>query len=125
MLGSAYLVAFAATARPEESLLFYRDVLGLTLVEDTEFATVYSANGTMLRVQKVTTVADIRYTVIGWNVIDIESCVARLFRQGIELERYENLSQDKHGIWTVPDGAKVAWFKDVDGNTLSLTQPIT
>jgi len=35
---------------------------------------------------------------------------------------YEGLGQDSDGVWATPDGALVAWFRDPDGNTLSLTQ---
>jgi hypothetical protein len=46
----------------------------------------------------------------------------RLNEQGVALERFDGLLQDELGIWAAPGGARVAWFKDPDGNTLSLTQ---
>jgi hypothetical protein len=40
----------------------------------------------------------------------------------VRFERFEGFPQDDLGVCTFPDGARVAWFKDPDGNTLSLTQ---
>jgi len=61
-------------------------------------------------------------TVLGWQVPDIESAVRDLVRAGVRLERYEFLKQDELGIWTSPPGARVAWFKDPDGNVLSVSE---
>ena len=122
MLTNATLTAFSATSKPAESLAFYRDVLDLGLIADTPFAIVLDANGTSLRIQKVETVMAPAYTVIGWEVADIQASVDGLLERGVAFERYEGLPQDERGIWSTPDGAMVAWFKDPDGNTLSLSQ---
>jgi hypothetical protein len=45
-----------------------------------------------------------------------------LQKKGVRLERFPGLDQDELGVWSAPGGAKVAWFKDPDGNTLSLSQ---
>jgi predicted enzyme related to lactoylglutathione lyase len=77
----------------------------------------------MLRVQKVKEVPEAKYTTLGWNVPDIEAKVNELEKAGVQFERYGFPGQDEKGIWTVPGGAaKVAWFKDPDGNILSLAQ---
>jgi catechol 2,3-dioxygenase-like lactoylglutathione lyase family enzyme len=122
MLAKSKPICFAATTQPIVATKFYREVLGLKLVQDTPFALVFDANGTMLRVQKVQTVVQAGYTVLGWEVADIGASVGELAKKGVRFERYEGLPQDKSGVWTTPDGSKVAWFKDSDGNTLSLTQ---
>jgi hypothetical protein len=62
------------------------------------------------------------WTVLGWAVPDIEATLAELAGRGVAGLRFENLPQDEQGIWTTPDGSKVAWFHDPDGNTLSITQ---
>jgi len=82
---------------------------------------VCDANGTTLRVQKVKSVTIPRYTVLGWEVLDIVQTVQELSGKGVRFEYHAALSQDEHGIWKTPDGAMVAWFKDPDGNTLSFT----
>lgn len=122
MLKTAKLVGFVATAKAAAAKKFYRDTLGLRLVEDSPFAIVFDANGTMLRVQKVERVSPAGYTALGWDVVDISAEVKRLSQKGVRFERYEGMSQDDAGIWTSPSGARVAWFKDPDGNLLSLTQ---
>jgi len=115
-------VSFVAAADAGRALRFYRDVMGLELVEDTPFALVFSDNGQMLRVQKVRDHAPAAHTVHGWSVDDIEAEIANLTSKGVEFLRFEHLDQSPLGVWTSPDGHKVAWFKDPDENNLSLTQ---
>ena len=122
ILSSGKLIAFAATTSPAVAKLFYSETLGLSFVEESPFALVYEVNGTMLRVQKVDRLAPSGYTTLGWEVEDIRSMMKRLTEKGVHVEKYPGLDQDDDGIWTTPDGAYVAWFKDPDGNVLSLTQ---
>ena len=123
MLGSCKVVALVATADSARARVFYQDVLGLELVSDDMFAAVFNAGGTMLRVTKVPEAVTAPYTVLGWQVSDIHTVVAGLAAKGVEFQRYAGMAQDDLGIWTTPGGAaKVAWFKDPDGNTLSLTE---
>jgi catechol 2,3-dioxygenase-like lactoylglutathione lyase family enzyme len=122
MLNSSNVVAFVATGRPDEAKRFYEETLGLRLLTDDAFAVVFDANGVMLRVQKVQEHNPPPYTVLGWDVADIHASVKELSGRGVSCERYEWLGQDDSGVWTSPSGAKIAWFKDPDGNTLSLTQ---
>jgi len=123
MLDSAFVIAFSVTRDPAKALQFYRDVLGLTLVEDSPYALVFDANGTMLRVQKVADYTPQPFTHVGWKVADIRKVAAELAGLGVEMERYPFLQQDGLGTWSSPDGsAVVAWFKDPDGNLISLTQ---
>jgi catechol 2,3-dioxygenase-like lactoylglutathione lyase family enzyme len=123
MLGSAQLVAFVATRDPAKAKEFYRDTLGLGLVSEDGFAVVFDANGVMLRVSTVREIALAQYTVLGWEVSDIVAKVQELGQAGVKFERYSFPGQDEMGIWTAPGGmARVAWFKDPDGNVLSLSQ---
>ena len=122
MLNQSKVVAFVATSRPDEAKSFYQETLGLRLLTEDAFAIVFDANGVMLRVQKVQEQMPPPYTVLGWDVSDIHASVKELSSRGVECERYEWLEQDESGVWTAPSGAKIAWFKDPDGNTLSLTQ---
>jgi catechol 2,3-dioxygenase-like lactoylglutathione lyase family enzyme len=122
LLGSQELVAFVATRDPRRAKTFYRDTLGLPLVSEDQFALVFDAAGTMLRVATVQEVAVANYTVLGWKVSDIVQTANKLQEAGVSLERYAGMQQDELGIWRSPSGARVAWFKDLDGNTLSITQ---
>ncbi len=122
-LGRSEVMAFVATANPEKSKAFYTDVLGLKLVEDAWFAIVLMAGDTRLHIEKVKEFTPQPFTVLGWQVPDIAATVASLAAKGVKFERYPGLEQDAAGIWATPDeGGRVAWFKDPDGNTLSLTQ---
>ena len=123
MLTKADPIAFVATVNAEAAIAFYRDVLGLTFVSDDPFAVVFDLNGTMLRIAKVESLTPAQQTVLGWQVDDIEATVRGLTEKGVTFERYPQLEQDDMGIWTSP-GARIAWFKDPDGNTLSLTGPL-
>jgi len=120
--GSHKIVAFAATAKPARARRFYRDTLGLRLVSEDQFALVFDARGTMLRVQIVKEVVAAGYTALGWQVPDVGAAVRSLRTSGVRMRRYAGMGQDRQGIWTSPSGARIAWFKDPDGNTLSITQ---
>ena len=122
MFGTAKLVAFAAARDAARAKAFYRDVLGLRLISEDGFALVFDAHGTTLRVSLVKEVAAAPYTVLGWEVAGIEVAVRGLNAAGVQFERYPGMQQDDLGIWRAPDGASVAWFKDPDGNLLSVSQ---
>jgi len=122
MPGQCDLIAFVATKQPEQAKTFYRNVLGLDLVADGPFALVFDAHGTMLRVSKVRELTPAPHTVLGWKVSDIRKAMEGLAQRGITFERYKGVPQDDQGVWTTPGGDKVSWFKDPDGNILSLTE---
>jgi catechol 2,3-dioxygenase-like lactoylglutathione lyase family enzyme len=122
MLESSDVVAFAATTDLSRARAFYEQCLGLPLAEQTDFACVFDANGTMLRVNAVPEVCQAAYTVLGWRVTDIGATVRELIARGVVFNRYDTMDQDESGVWTTPGGDQVAWFTDPDGNTLSLTQ---
>ena len=115
-------ILFAATAKPEASRRFYEQSLGLHFVSDQPYAIVFDADGVMLRIQKVEQVVTVPYTSLGFEVDNIKQSVLELNAKGVVFEQYPFLEQDDDGIWTTPDGAMVAWCKDPDGNTVSLTQ---
>lgn len=118
------MVGFALTAKPEESKRFYSDVLGFRFVNDDGFALVFDAHGLMIRVSKVQSHTPPQNTVLGWEVDDISAVVSELKAKGVPFERYEFMKPDAQGIVTFPTGDKVAWFKDPDGNVLSLSQHV-
>jgi catechol 2,3-dioxygenase-like lactoylglutathione lyase family enzyme len=122
MLGSSDVIAFVAATDLARSRLFYEQALGLPVTGENDFACVFDAHGTMLRVTAVPAVTPALYTVLGWRVDDIEADVRDLTAQGVVFIRYDSMDQDSAGIWTTPGGDKVAWFADPDGNILSLTQ---
>ncbi|MFK7965484.1 MAG: VOC family protein [Burkholderiaceae bacterium] len=122
MLANSKTMAFVATANPSDARHFYGQVLCLRELDESPFAIVFEAGGVAIRVQKVEAVSPSSYTVLGWEVNDMISTVRDLLSKGLAFEQFENLPQDELGIWATPDGSQVAWFKDPDGNVLSLTQ---
>lgn len=122
MLNSAKLVAFVPTSDFDKARLFYEGALGLKFVSQDPFALVMEANGTTVRIAKVGRFTPAQFTVLGWQVQDIESAIRSLNSKGVSFERFPGMQQDELGIWTSPSTDKVAWFKDPDGNILSLTE---
>jgi catechol 2,3-dioxygenase-like lactoylglutathione lyase family enzyme len=123
MLGSTNIVAFVPTREAEKARAFYEDVLGLRFVKDDGFAMVLDANGIMIRVAKVgKDFSPAPFTILGWQVSEIESVVRGLTEKGVRFEIFGFFKQDELGIWTAPTGDKVAWFKDPDGNILSVSE---
>jgi predicted enzyme related to lactoylglutathione lyase len=123
VLESAELVAFVPAADLGRARHFYETVLGLTCVDATAVACVFDSGGTTLRLTLVADFSPAAYTVVGWAVPDLGATVQRITEQSVVMERYPGIDQDERGIWTTPGGDLVVWFKDPEGNTLSLTQP--
>jgi catechol 2,3-dioxygenase-like lactoylglutathione lyase family enzyme len=124
MLGSINIVAFVPTNDSDKARAFYEGVLGLRFVKDDGFALVLDANGIMVRVAKAPEFKPAQFTILGWQVTDIEKVAEGLQAKGVHFERFGFFEQDKLGIWTAPSGDRVAWFKDPDGNILSVSQHV-
>ncbi len=122
MLDNKELKAFVPTVMPDKAKTFYKDILGLKLLSEDNYALEFNANGVLLRVTIVPELKPQGFTVLGWNVPDISSEIKSLKSKGIVCEKYSFLDQNDLGVWTAPGGSKVAWFKDPDGNILSLTE---
>ena len=124
ILGGSELIAFAPVSDPARARKFYESVLGLRLVADEKpFALVFDAKGTMLRVTPVPEHTPAPFTILGWNVDDIEKTVERLVEAGVKFLRFPGMNdRDPHAVWNAPSGARVAWFHDPDRNVLSLTE---
>jgi catechol 2,3-dioxygenase-like lactoylglutathione lyase family enzyme len=124
MLGSTNIVAFVPITDTAKARAFYEGVLGLRFVKDDGFAMVLDANGIMVRAAKMKEVNPAEFTILGWQVTDIENVVRSLQKEGVHFEIFGFFKQDELGIWTAPTGDKIAWFKDPDGNTLSVSQHV-
>jgi predicted enzyme related to lactoylglutathione lyase len=124
MLGSTNIVAFVPITDTAKARAFYEGVLGLRFVKDDGFAMVLDANGIMVRAPKMKEVKPAQFTILGWQVTDIENVVRSVEKKGVHFEIFGFFKQDELGIWTAPTGDKVAWFKDPDGNILSVSQHV-
>jgi catechol 2,3-dioxygenase-like lactoylglutathione lyase family enzyme len=122
MLNAYNIVAFVPTSNADRAREFYQQKLGLDFVSDDGFALVFEAHGIMLRIVKLKEHTPAQFTILGWEVPDMRKAVQGLQSRGVSFERYPWAQQDELGIWNAPGGAKVAWFKDPDGNVLSVSQ---
>jgi catechol 2,3-dioxygenase-like lactoylglutathione lyase family enzyme len=116
------VVTFLISTNADAALRFYRDTLGLKFIRDDGFALVFDMDGVMLRIARVPEFTPAQHTVLGWETADIAATVDELAAKGVAFTRYPNMGQDERGICTFPHGDKVAWFKDPDGNVLSISQ---
>jgi predicted enzyme related to lactoylglutathione lyase len=119
-LTDARIVSFIGVSDLDAAELFYGGVLGLSLEDARPYALVAETVATQLRITAVAAVCAAPYTVLGWQVADLDGTVDELVIKGVQFNRYDSLEQDDRGIWTAPSGARIAWFHDSDGNTLSL-----
>ena len=103
---------------------FYEDVLGLELIAEDVFSGTYDGGGTPVRLTRVAGYAPPSYTVFGWEVDDLDQAVSELGKRDVAMERFEGVPQDDLGVWTAPDGTRVAWFRDPGGSVLSLTEQV-
>jgi len=117
--------AFLPTINAASSKLFYMNTVGLKLVSEDNYALEFAGHGTSLRITTVQELNPQPFTVLGFMIEKIEAQVNSLIDKGVIFERYDSLNQDALGIWTSPSKAKIAWFKDPDGNIISLTQSPT
>ena len=123
MLNSFKLVAFVSTTDYARARSFYVDTLGLEFVSEDQFALALRSNGIMIRIGKLASFTPAQGTVLGWEVSNIEQVVRDLMVKGVSFEKYPFVKDELGlGIWTAPSGDKVAWFKDPDGNVLSVSE---
>lgn len=122
MIAEGTPVAFVPCRDPARSRGFYEETLGLELMAEDAFALTFDAGGTPLRLTRVAEHRAPAHTLFGWEVDDLDEAVAELTKRSIEPVRTEGLEQDDRGIWTAPDGTRVVWFTDPDGNILSISE---
>ena len=116
-------VAFLFTRDREGTRHCYQDGLGLPLREISEFADVFDLNGATLRIVPIPDNKPSPNTVLGWEVADISQAARVLLDPGVRMQFHKGFDQDELGIWSAPDrGARVAWFLDLEGNNLSISQ---
>ena len=122
MLANAKLQTVICTTQPELAEKFYRDTLGLPVIAQRDNALVFDVGGSALCVSPVPVHTASAHTVAGFAVEDLESCLQQLRDKNVTLERFATMPHDDKGIVTTPDGSRVIWIKDPDGNLLSVVQ---
>lgn len=122
MIFQGRMIGFIPASDARKSRQFYEEVLGMLFVSDDNFALVMDANGTPIRIVRVGAFTPAPFTIMGWEVAGIGNVVQQMAAQGVTFKKYGFPGQDDSGVWTAPDGAKVAWIEDPDGNVLSLSE---
>ena len=121
LLNTFPINGFVRISDPERSRRFYEQTLGLAFDYENPYVMVFRSGNSQIIAQIVKEFAPVPATVLGWEVKDIENVVTALRKSGVVFEKYEGMDQDELGIWKSPAG-KVAWFKDPDGNILSVSE---
>ncbi len=124
MLASAKLIGFVPTTDYERARAFYEGKLGFEFVSLDQFALVMKVGGNMIRISKLPNFTPLQGTILGWEVRDVQAAAAWLKQRGVAPEKFPFAQDQELGIWTAPSGDKVAWFKDPDGNILSVSQHV-
>ena len=122
MLSTAKICAFVQVADRPAAKQFYVEVLGLRFISEDPFALVVESNGTHIRIGEMPDIKPAKYTVLGWEVPDMDEAFSELLGRGVECQHYGFNGQDERGVWTTPNGDRVAWFNDPAGNVLSIAQ---
>jgi len=125
-LGEYRVAAAVAVSDMDRARAFYEGKLGLSVGTDSGDNVAYRCGeGTVIHVYLSPDHAGkATATLAGWYVDDVESIVDELVFNGVAFERYDEgpTTTDEKGIATFDGGARVAYFKDPDGNTLSIAQ---
>jgi catechol 2,3-dioxygenase-like lactoylglutathione lyase family enzyme len=122
MLSQSEVMGFIPTKNAAQARAFYEGKLGLRFISDDDFALVVESGATVIRIAKVEDFTPAPFTILGWRVQNIDDEVRALSARGVPFQRFPGLPQNDLGIWSSPTGAKVAWFKDPDGNILSVSE---
>ena len=121
MLTASKMVGFLTTTDYEKARAFYETTLGFEFISLDQFALALRAGQNMIRISKAETFKPAQGTVLGWEVDDVRAVVLWLRSRDVETEKYGFVADQELGIWTAPSGDQVAWFKDPDGNVLSIS----
>jgi predicted enzyme related to lactoylglutathione lyase len=121
MFGNTKAFSGFAVDDLETAKKFYSETLGLNTSEQYGLLTLHLAGGRDTLVYPKPDHVPASYTILNFQVDDIDAAVDELVRRGVQLEKYDGLGQDEKGI-NRAGGPYIAWFKDPAGNTLSVLQ---
>ena len=121
MFGNTKAFSGFAVDDLEAARKFYSETLGLDTSEQYGLLTLHLAGGRDTLVYPKPDHQPATYTILNFQVDDIDAAVDELARRGVSLERYEGMGQDEKGI-NRAGGPYIAWFKDPAGNILAVLQ---
>ncbi|HEX5052873.1 MAG TPA: VOC family protein [Planctomycetota bacterium] len=121
-LAGATMVGFLVTTDTNRCRAFYVDKLGFRVVSEDDLALTLDAVGNPIRIQKFKKHTPQQFTVLGWNVANLDAVLDELERAGVRGKQYGFPFQDGRGVASFPGGARVLWLEDPDGNIVSVAQ---
>jgi len=123
MLGKADATPMIAVSDLDRARKFYEDALGLETKEEWGEGVTLESGDTLINLYKSEFAGTNKATALNFDVDDIEKEVGELKEKGIFFEQYDLPGLEPQGdLYVGPDGFKTAWFKDPDGNILSLIE---
>ena len=120
MIDAGKMIGFIPTTDYDKARGFYEGRLGFEFVSLDQFAMVLKVGGHMVRVVKMP-FTPLQGTILGWEVQDVPAAAQWLHDRGVPTEKYPWVADKELGVWVTPAGNSVAWFKDPDGNVLSIS----
>jgi predicted enzyme related to lactoylglutathione lyase len=124
MLGKTKAFSSFSVDELSKAKEFYGGTLGLEVTENKEMKTLMLRLGTgsqVLLYPKGAAHAPATFTVLNFQVDDIDKAVDELVSRGVRFEKYEGFGQDEKGV-ARGGGPLIAWFTDPAGNILSVLQ---
>jgi len=125
MLDAGKMMGFVPTTDYNRARAFYEGKLGFDFVSLDQYALVMRVGGHMIRISKIPNFTPLQGTILGWEIKNVQAVASWLRDRGVVTEKYPFVQDKDLGIWTTPNGDKVAWFKDPDGNLLSISQHVS
>lgn len=121
MLGTTKAYSGLAVRDIDAARKFYRDTLGLHTSEEYGLMWLHLAGGRDTLIYERPDATPASFTILNFEVADIDETVDVLSGRGVLFDRYEGLAQDERGVFR-EEGPFIAWFKDPSGNVLSVLQ---
>ncbi len=100
---------------------FYGGTLGLRTSQEYGLMWLHLAGGRDTLVYEQPNATPASFTILNFEVDDIERTIEALAARGVRFERYDDIEQDDRGVFRA-EGPLAAWFKDPSGNVLSVLQ---
>jgi catechol 2,3-dioxygenase-like lactoylglutathione lyase family enzyme len=121
MLANTKTYSGLAVRDMQQARQFYGETLGLTISEEYGLMWLHLAGGRDTLVYEQTDATPASFTILNFEVNDIDATVDALVARGVRFERYDDMAQDQRGVFR-DEGPYIAWFKDPSGNLLSILQ---
>ena len=122
MIGKSDATPMIAVKDLDRARTFYEETLGLREVDDFGEGFMLKSGDTKVTVYRSEFAGTNKATALTFGVADIESEVSDLKGKGVSFEHYDLPGLERQGDLYIAEGMKTAWFKDPDGNILSLME---